>query len=351
MKRLLFLVGDTAGCAHYRMMLPARALEKTGKYQCRVSMVIDKEKAAWDPDLIIVSRQDKPEVLTLLSLWKNKYGKRIIYDLDDDLIHVYPSNPSFSAMQKTRTFATKIIKLCDKLTVSTQPLKTVYDEIHQRVEVLPNQIIPQYAKLGRENKTGKIRIGWAGTNTHQDDFAGAAHALIDIIKLRPEVQLVFFGYVPDIIRANIPAERIEYHKFVDIGQYHLHLGMLALDVGIAPLKDTLFNRSKSNLKFLEYGVMGVPTIASPVYPYSTSIKDGITGLLPPKDRHKEWVKALLKIVDDPTFRKQMGSTAQQHVLDKYDVNKNVGFWESAYELDSIPDRPDNPGKPVNLINI
>ena len=37
--------------------------------------------------------------------------------------------------------------------------------------------------------------------------------------------------------------------------------------GLAPLEDTPFNRAKSDLKFLEYSALGLPTVASRVTPY------------------------------------------------------------------------------------
>src|SRR3546814_14721972 len=48
-------------------------------------------------------------------------------------------------------------------------------------------------------------------------------------------------------------------------------------VGVAPLSDTTFNRSKSDIKFLELAALGIPTIASDVAPYR-SIRHGETGL-------------------------------------------------------------------------
>jgi hypothetical protein len=68
---------------------------------------------------------------------------------------------------------------------------------------------------------------------------------------------------------------------------------LKCHVGIAPLLDTPFNRCKSNLKLLEYGAVGLPTIASNVTPYKDS-----PGLLIRKARSKDWLRALRQFEDE-----------------------------------------------------
>jgi len=45
------------------------------------------------------------------------------------------------------------------------------------------------------------------------------------------------------------------------------LGGWAFDIGLAPLRDNHFNRGKSNLRWLEYSALKIPTIASDVEPF------------------------------------------------------------------------------------
>ena len=57
------------------------------------------------------------------------------------------------------------------------------------------------------------------------------------------------------------------------------------NVGIAPLVDSAFTRSKSHIKWMEYSMYEIPTIASRVYPYfmdvagRDTIRDGETGII------------------------------------------------------------------------
>ena len=52
-----------------------------------------------------------------------------------------------------------------------------------------------------------------------------------------------------------------------------------LDIGLAPLEDTAFNRSRSDVKFLEYAACGAVPVVQATGPYLLSVKQGRTGFL------------------------------------------------------------------------
>ena len=104
------------------------------------------------------------------------------------------------------------------------------------------------------------------------------------------------------------------------------------DIGIAPLEDTSFNSSKSNIKFLEYSALGIPTVASKVTPYSSTIVNGETGfLIKPKGTvYLDWVKALTKLVENKELREQVGKNANKFVKENFNIEKNVDLWKDTY---------------------
>lgn len=324
----MFFVGDLAGCAHYRIYIPTLGLLRRG-HECRVSMIINDKIEALNPKTIIASRQHKPEVLEYFVKWKSE-GKKIIYDVDDDLFTLYPSNPAYKSYQNIKNEVVNVLKVCDLITVSTDPLIEVYNKINPNVKVLPNQILREYKSYYCSNNTDTIRIGWAGSNTHETDFGVAAYDLLEIVRLYPKVKLVFFGYVPDRIKDALKGtDKIEFHPFVEVNKYHRKLGSLQLDIGIAPLYDNKFNISKSNLKILEYGVMGVPTVASDIYPYTNTIEHGVNGHIVKKN--KGWKRNLIPLIEDAEYRKSLGKAMQEKVLKEYEIMNNIGLWESAYK--------------------
>jgi glycosyltransferase involved in cell wall biosynthesis len=86
--------------------------------------------------------------------------------------------------------------------------------------------------------------------------------------------------------------------------------MAHCDVAIAPLADVPFNRYKSQVKYLEAGLLRLPFVASPTV-YANYVIPGRTGLI--ADDQQEWQEALTALVGNPQLRRDMGEAAAEHV--------------------------------------
>jgi glycosyltransferase involved in cell wall biosynthesis len=264
-------------------------------------------------------------------------GKKIVYELDDDFWHLPVKNPAYRYYQaEGLARLAKFIRAADLVTVSTEPLKRVVETMHNHVVVLPNAVDPDLADAitglhQREQapSPGVVRIGWAGTNFHQHDFDCATDALIRIAEC-PQVKLVFIGWVPERIEREVPAGKLEKHPFVPTNTYYHALARLKLDIGLAPLREHRFNEAKSNLKYLEYSMFKVPTVASPVFPYVTTITHGENGILVKKNRYHEWLRQLTGLVEDRAERERLGANAYATVQEKFHLKNTVGRWLDAY---------------------
>lgn len=47
--------------------------------------------------------------------------------------------------------------------------------------------------------------------------------------------------------------------------------------------------------------------------------------------NKEWERTINSFISQHDFRQAMGARAKEYVLNKYDINKNINKWESAYQ--------------------
>ena len=83
------------------------------------------------------------------------------------------------------------------------------------------------------------------------------------------------------------------------------------DINIAPLRDTLFNRAKSENKWIEASLVEVPTVASRVGAFKKMISSG-TGLL--CSTEEEWKSALLQLIDDSELRRSIGEAAYSYCI-------------------------------------
>ena len=103
------------------------------------------------------------------------------------------------------------------------------------------------------------------------------------------------------------------------------------DISLSPIKNTMFNRMKSQLKVIEAGFYKKALIASNIGPYTIDLKhcmengnfvDGNAILINEARNHADWAKFIEKLVKNPNLIKDMGERLYETVKDKYDL-KNV----------------------------
>lgn len=165
----------------------------------------------------------------------------------------------------------------------------------------------------------KIKIGYfSGTASHDKDFETVKRVLVGILEKHPEVELDLFGPLEiDDIYAKF-GELVKKHSFTP---WEKHLENIAsVDVNIAPLEiGNPFCESKSELKFIEAGIVGVPTVSTSTQTFQEAIEDGNDGFVAGDD--EEWKEKLEKLILDKDLRNSMGQKAREKVLREY-TNRN-----------------------------
>ncbi len=174
------------------------------------------------------------------------------------------------------------------------------------------------SELGR-NDNPRVKIGYfSGTASHDKDFETVKRVLVGILEKYPDVELNLFGPLEiDDIYAKF-GKRVKKHPF---SPWKKHLENIAsVDVNIAPLEiGNPFCESKSELKFIEAGIVGVPTVATSTQTFQEAIEDGVDGFVAGDD--EEWKEKLEKLISDKDLRASMGQKAWEKVLREY-TNKN-----------------------------
>ena len=102
------------------------------------------------------------------------------------------------------------------------------------------------------------------------------------------------------------------------------------DISLAPIKNHIFNRVKSQLKVIESGFYKKALIASDIGPYTIDLKhalnhgnftDGNALLVDENRNHSDWAKFIEKLVKNPNWVKDLGERLYETVKDTYDLNK------------------------------
>ncbi|RYH70068.1 MAG: glycosyltransferase [Alcaligenaceae bacterium] len=96
-------------------------------------------------------------------------------------------------------------------------------------------------------------------------------------------------------------------------------GISACDIGIMPLKDSLWERGKCGYKLIQYMACGLPTVASGVGANPEIVRDGVCGFL--ANTSSEWVATLSKLLENSSLRMQMGAAGRRRVEEEYCIQR------------------------------
>jgi len=156
-----------------------------------------------------------------------------------------------------------------------------------------------------------VIIGYfSGSITHNDDIDYILPVLVDVMKARPNVKLMFAGIL-DVPQELEPfRDRLIAHEFCR--WIRLPDMIVKADINIVPLVDTVFNEAKSENKWVEAALVRVPTIASNVGAFAKMMVDDDTGIL--CDSLDDWRDALLRLIDDEAARMRIGNAAHDYCI-------------------------------------
>lgn len=319
---------NSSGSSYWRLVDPFKYLNSTGKYQCVVSNEgITDEIAAWADIYVLKGTIDKQGIATLHAYQQEK-GKKIVLD-QDDRIEVDEESPH--KIDHDRYQAQQIIEILagisDMITTTTPYLKSALKKYNSNIKVLPNYMDMNRWDLPKlPQMKNKLRIGWAGSLTHMADLALVSAPIKKVLREFPETQLVIMG--DSRIADMFSGYDVEYVPGVPFDEYPSRLHGLRLDIGIAPLKVTPFNKCKSNIKYLEYGIAKVPSVCSHIVYGKRNLdtrKRAIVAQSP-----TQWYLALRNLVVSKNLRQDIRLSAYTHVRQQYDLKNHIYKWDQAY---------------------
>ncbi len=279
-----------------------------------------------------------------------RLNKKVLYDIDDLVISTeytdtIPYVRSMGAQDKALyddgvVRMGKTLSLCDAAITTTEVLAgelkrfvpKVYvnrnvasdsmlalsEEALYRRDVLPEledtALRKHYAGIKKYWKARKesddVVIGYfSGSITHNADFEIVLPALVSVMEKCKNVKLLIGGEL------TLPEELARFSDRVDTfsfcGWQRLTFHIAKCDINIAPLADSLFNRAKSENKWVEAALLKIPTVASNVGAFADSIVNGKTGILC-ENETASWESALLDMVTSIEKRRMIGDAAYEH---------------------------------------
>ncbi len=333
--KVLGIVQNLGALAQIRIISPLEYLKSKGlvEYQILDMSKNKPPKVKHIPDLVLQQRTDTFKFLNLIKLLKSK-GSKVIYELDDNLLKVPKKNVAYPYYNNphVRRALLENIWMSDHLIVTNDYLKNSYYKHKDEVSVIPNFIDTQIFRPFKEEKrlNNPLRIGYAGTMTHLEDFEQVTPALLKLKKkYEKEIKLVFINFIPPEFIEDpwvefLPGDT-KLEGFAKI------LSDANLDIGLAPLKFNEFNQSKSDIKFLEYGIEKIAGIYSDYSPYHSSVVDKENGLFVKSESSDEWYEKITYLIENPSEIKKYQKNAFDYVLQNRTMEKNAYLWYETFE--------------------
>lgn len=271
---------------------------------------------------------------------QHKHQKPFVIEVDDNYVDVPPWNEAYHSFRNGssyRRIATDCLRNADAIVVTTTHLGRTYEAFNDHVYVVPNSLdfkgdrkFVGWDTVSPRKHSG-IRIGWIGGRSHFNDLMMVAPALREVLEANPNVTLCMVNSALrlscETMGKPYPFDNLKNVHYTDnsvaINRYASFMASFGYDIGIAPLVDCNFNRSKSNLRWLEYSALKIPTVATEISHFKETINPGVTGLLVKDNDLRKWKESIEFLVKDESAREAIGRSAYKQVKTKFNVAKNA----------------------------
>jgi hypothetical protein len=320
--RLGVLYEPASANAYYRATFPMRALERRGH------TVVWPEKVHEVPmrdffgcDLVhCYRRTDRLGDLRRLS----ERGVAISFDNDDDYVaaEVSDGGRGLEGHRYNKALHRDMLEAARLANLTTTPSATLAERYRaagvEHVAVIENRLSRNMFGFGARSKHEGVVVGWVAGREHKPDLERVpiADALKKLLEVHPQLRVLSVG-----VRLPLHSERYEHISNVPFRE--LLKVTSRIDIGIAPLADTAFNRSRSNVKLKEYASGGAAWLASPVGPY-LGLGEQQGGLLV---ADQGWFAAIDELVRNSRKRKRLTKRALRWAKAQT-VDHHIVTWES-----------------------
>ena len=331
-KLKVYQLESNAVCAPYRLIYPGNALTRLTDIQ--VTLLRDVGQREYDEvlreaDLFVIQRMELVPDLADLIEELNRRGIIVVYDIDDDLPHLDPA--SRQATLNPGNYAPRIescIRACQCVQCATEELAGSLAGIHPEVAVLENQLdhVPPLVENPVQRQV--TVVGYAAGSDHGHDWPlvrdAYNRALAELARRGREIETWIVG--DQGIFDSVASARKRLLPLLPRDEYMKFLG--AIDISIMPLKESAFNRSKSDIKYLESAAMGTPVLGSDLV-YGRTISDGETGLV--FRSAEEFASQLTRLVGDRPFQRRIADAAYRYVKSNRLIDQHAARWASVYK--------------------
>ena len=342
----------TPGVDYCRMILPMRELQKDPRFKVTIFDNTLSKKAlskfdwrdiAQEYDILYINYLTLPWDFAMIGMLFRKYGKKIVFDIDDLIWEIQKDNSSYEVYKPGsdgRAVITDIVNEVDYVTVTNNYLRNALisytKKTYDKVAVMPNRIdLDLYKWKTKPKKKSRVRIGYFGSSSHFNDLGDKSFSsgLEKLMKEYPNVEVLTVGAMLASFKRKFGAR-----YFNDFGHQDIYtwVGLMKdklkeVDIWAVPLVTSTYNKSKSSIKFLEMSSTGRPGCWQKIRQYEEVVKHGKNGFL--CSGVNSWYSNLKKLVDSPKLRRKMGREALKTVKNDWQMSdpKNIKLYVDLFQ--------------------
>jgi len=383
---VLVLPSDTSGVGRFRSVDPHIKLQNLYSNEFHVDIEYQpkiNDINFWKKYQIVHFHRSVGPIENCPMLIKSlqSLGIIVIADIDDYWLPT-KEHPIHQLIieNKINTKIVENLKAADYVTTTTELFANEIRKFNKNVLVLPNAIDPKEPQFNEPTlPSDKIRVGWLGGSSHLHDLKLLDGMVSKLSPIQDKLQYYVCGFdirgtvteinketgqqtqrpikpqetvwvrYEEIFTNNYKIITPEYRLFLDKfeeGEYpaienenyvrvwtrpvdSYARNYAKFDISLAPIKNHIFNRMKSQLKVIEAGFYKKALIASNIGPYTIDLKhalhqgkftDGNALLVNESNNHSDWAKHVKKLVDNPNLITDLGERLYETVSKTYDLN-------------------------------
>jgi glycosyltransferase involved in cell wall biosynthesis len=356
-KDVLLVYDERGASATYRCHHQAEQLEHVG-LSADVVLRRDADLAASVDhyDTVILNRVAWDEQVGNFINAARRAGRNVIFDTDDLIFEpdLYREFAFLDKADEQRRQAWRERLECyrqtlaasDRAIVSTEPLAQHARRVVSHVDVVPNAVSSAFVRHADEALAQRsyaeevatdreVAIGYlSGSPSHDRDFREASDAVLWALQTHSYARFVVVGFLDLDVRFAKLESRIT--RIPKIPFEALPSVVARIDINLAPVERTVFTECKSCVKYLEAGLVRVPTIASALPDFVRVIDNGRNGML--ADSTGEWEDRLGRLIESAETRTTMGALAYDDVRANHTTSARAPLLRRVLEESSSASR-------------
>lgn len=278
-------------------------------------------------DVVVLYRCQITSKINMLIDAMHEKGKNVFYDIDDFIFEyeqisnlIFLLGSDYKGFRDVSIKIKKCMSLCDGFITSTNHMKQAINNSFPNKPVYINRnsvslemlTASLLAKDMASKDKEKVVLGYfSGSKTHNADFQVIEPAICNLLEAHENLFLKIVGILDIGDTLEKYSNRIERVGFIPWQQMQKELA--TIDINLMPLEDSFFNWCKSENKWTEAALVGVPTVCSYNPELAIIVDNGINGFLC-KTLH-EWENVLKSLIANSELRYHIGMAANKFVID------------------------------------